>query len=110
MISARTKAAAKRRGVRPGNPAHLDRHARRKGTVISAAVRCAAAQQRAMDLAPIVAERRRDGAASLRKLARGLNDRGIPTSRGAEWTAAQIQRLLSRLEAAAAQTVSRRRD
>ena len=109
-ISARTKAAlaaAKRRGVKLGNPAHLDRKARRKGTAASAAVRSAAAQQRAADLAPIIADLRRDGAISLRDLAGGLNQRGIPTSRGAEWTAAQVQRLLARLEPA--RTLSRLR-
>ena len=101
VISERTKAAlaaAKRRGVVLGNPAHLDRRARRKGTAASAAVRSEAAQQRAADLGPIVAELRRGGASSLRDLARELNARGIPTSRGAVWSAAQVQRLLSRLD------------
>jgi len=101
VISERTKAAlaaARRRGVKLGNPEHLDRKARRKGTAASAGVRSAAAQQRATDLGPIIADLRSGGASSLRDLARGLNARGIPTSRGAEWTAAQVQRLLWRLD------------
>lgn len=105
MISARTKAAlaaAKRRGVRLGNPAHLDRRARRKGTGASAKVRAALAAQRAADLTPIVDELRSTGATSLRELARGLNDRGIPTARGKQWTAAQVQRLLARIQRIAA--------
>jgi DNA invertase Pin-like site-specific DNA recombinase len=101
-ISARTKAAlaaAKRRGVKLGNPAHLDRKARRKGTAASAAVRSAQAHQRARDLAPIVAEVRRSGAASLREIARGLNERGIPAPRGGVWRPVQVQRLVNRIEA-----------
>jgi DNA invertase Pin-like site-specific DNA recombinase len=101
-ISARTRAAlaaAKRRGVKLGNPAHLDRKARRKGTAASAVVRRAAAQQRAMDLAPIVEDLRGDGAVSLHELARGLNHRGIPAPRGGAWMAAQVKRLLARLDA-----------
>jgi DNA invertase Pin-like site-specific DNA recombinase len=103
VISERTKAAlaaAKRRGVRLGNPGHLDRKARRKGTAASAAARGAAAQQRAVDLASIISDLRRDGVASLHGLARGLNERGIPTARGGEWTAMQVKRVLSRIEAA----------
>jgi DNA invertase Pin-like site-specific DNA recombinase len=104
-ISARTKAAlaaAKRRGVILGNPDHLDRRARRLGTVASAKVRAARAEQRAADLAPLIADLRRAGASSLRELAAGLNGSGIPTARGGGWTAAQVQRLLARIETQAA--------
>jgi DNA invertase Pin-like site-specific DNA recombinase len=96
-ISVRTKAAleaARRRGVRLGNPAHLNKSARRLGTIASAKVRQERAAQRAEDLAPTLAELRRGGASSLRALAQGLNGRGIPAARGGEWTAAQVRRLL----------------
>jgi DNA invertase Pin-like site-specific DNA recombinase len=99
-ISARTKAAlaaARRRGVRLGNPAHLDRSARCLGTIASAGIRQARAMQRAVDLAPTVAELRQGGAGSLRALARGLNHRGIPATRGGLWTAAQVRRLFVHL-------------
>lgn len=99
-ISARTKAAlaaAKRRGVILGNPAHLTRRARLQGTVASAQVRSARSAQRAADLAPIIGELRAAGAQSLRELASGLNARGLPTSRGGEWSATQVQRLLMQL-------------
>ncbi|HEY7635156.1 MAG TPA: recombinase family protein [Gemmatimonadales bacterium] len=97
-ISARTKAAleaARRRGVRLGNPAHLNQSARRLGTVASAKARQDRAAQRAKDLAPTIAELRRSGASSLRALAEGLNERGIPAARGGPWTAAQVWRLLA---------------
>lgn len=96
-ISARTKAAldaARRRGVQLGNPAHLNHSARRLGTIASARVRQARAAQRATDLAPTIAELRQSGASSLRALAHGLNEGGIPASRGGVWTAAQVRRLL----------------
>jgi DNA invertase Pin-like site-specific DNA recombinase len=101
-ISVRTKAAlaaARRRGVRLGNPAHLTHNARRKGTKASAAVRSATAVRRACDLAPIIADLQRSGARSLRSIAHGLTVQGIPTARdGSRWTATEVQRILSRIE------------
>jgi DNA invertase Pin-like site-specific DNA recombinase len=100
-ISARTKAAlaaAKRRGVVLGAPAHLTRRARLLGTKASAVVRSTQAAQRAADLAPIITELRAAGAQSLRELAAGLNAHRLPTVRGGEWSAAQVQRLLTRLQ------------
>jgi len=97
-ISARTKAAldaARRRGVRLGNPAHLNQSARRLGTIASAKVRQARAAQRATDLAPTIAELREGGLSSLRSLAVGLNTRGIPATHGGEWSASQVRRLLT---------------
>jgi len=97
-ISARTKAAldaARRRGVQLGNPAHLNHSARCLGTIASARVRRARAAQRATDLAPTIAELRQSGASSLRALAHGLTERGIPAARGGVWTAAQVRRLLA---------------
>jgi DNA invertase Pin-like site-specific DNA recombinase len=97
-ISTRTKAAldaARRRGVQLGNPAHLHHSARRLGTIASAKVRRERAAQRATDLAPTIAELRRNGSSSLRALAHGLNGRGIPATRGGVWTAAQVRRLLT---------------
>jgi DNA invertase Pin-like site-specific DNA recombinase len=97
-ISARTKAAldaARRRGIRLGNPAHLNYSARRLGTIASAKVRRARAAQRAADLAPTIAELRRSGVSSLRALAHGLNELTIPAPRGGMWTAAQVRRMLA---------------
>lgn len=100
QISARTRAAlaaAKRRGVRLGNPANLTSDARRKGSAAGVAARRAAADQRATDLAPILDELRARGCTSLRQLSRALNERDIPAARGGMWTAAQVRLLLSRI-------------
>jgi DNA invertase Pin-like site-specific DNA recombinase len=96
MVSARTKAAlqaAKARGVKLGGdrgnlPAVGD-----KGRALSIAVRQRESEQRTHDLAPIVTDLRAHGASSLRQIAEGLNERGIPTARGGRWSAVQVQRL-----------------
>lgn len=101
MISDRTKAAlkaAKARGVQLGG---------NRGTVITAeararsvAARTDAAGRRASDILPIIAEIQAAGATSLREIAAGLNERRIPTSRGGEWQAVQVQRVLARAPSA----------
>lgn len=100
-ISARTKAAlaaAKRRGVKLGTPRNLTNRARRIGTRKSAGSREAQAMQRAKDLAATITEVRSNGATSLREIARDLDERDIPTPRGGRWTAAQVRRLLHRID------------
>jgi DNA invertase Pin-like site-specific DNA recombinase len=97
IISERTRAAlaaAKRRGVKLGGY---------RGTVISKAMRKASADAiakradaRAVDLGPTIAEVQAAGAKSLRDIATGLNERGIPAARGGQWTAVQVSRVLSR--------------
>jgi DNA invertase Pin-like site-specific DNA recombinase len=98
MISARTKAAlaaAKRRGVKLGGDrgARLTAKARAAGT----AVRESRAQARADDLADTLKELQASGATSLRAIAAGLEQRGIPAARGGGWSAVQVSRLLDRL-------------
>jgi DNA invertase Pin-like site-specific DNA recombinase len=103
LISARTKAAlaaAKARGVRLGNQGNLTIEGARRGRRAGAITRRAQAAQRATDLAPAIAELRVKGARSLRELAAGLNDRGVPATRGGQWSAAQVQRILQLMEAA----------
>ena len=99
LISARTKAAlamAKRKGVQlGGNRGVVPTNRMRKH---SAVARGELAASRAADLAPTIAALQAAGATSLRAIAAGLNDRGIPTSRGVgEWTAVQVMRVLERL-------------
>jgi DNA invertase Pin-like site-specific DNA recombinase len=90
MISARTKAAlaaAKRRGVKLGG----DRGAR-----LSAKARAAgrAAVQERVRFAPTIQELQAAGCESLRAIAAGLEERGIPAARGGKWSAVQVSRLL----------------
>lgn len=99
MISKRTKealAAAKRRGVKLGGDRGVvpsKRTRKLAGEAVQARV-----TERAADLAPIIAELRAAGAASLRDIAAGLNEQGIPTARGrSAWTAVQVQRVLGRI-------------
>jgi hypothetical protein len=57
------------------------------------------AAERAIGLAPIIAEIRAAGAATLREIAAGLNERGVPTARGiGNWSRAQVNRVMSRPE------------
>ena len=51
---------------------------------------------RAGDIAPIIADIKTTGATSLREIAAELNGRGIPTARGGEWSAVQVQRVMNR--------------
>ena len=97
-ISDRTRAAlaaAKRRGVRLGNP-HL-----KAGTKATAKVATQAAQQvakgRAEELRDVVTDARAQGCVSLRQLADHLNGLGVQTPRGGTWAAASVSRLLVQL-------------
>ena len=98
MISARTKAAlaaAKARGVQLGRPENLRNQdaGRERGR----AKRSAVAGERAADLRPIIADVQASGSSSLRSIAAGLNERGIPTARGGTWSAVQVKRVLERI-------------
>jgi DNA invertase Pin-like site-specific DNA recombinase len=96
-ISARVRdgiAAAKERGVKIGTPGNLTNRDRRKGRRIANAHRRSAAYQRIWDLTPVVRELRASGARSHEDLANALNERGIPTPTGRQWTAGRTRRLL----------------
>jgi DNA invertase Pin-like site-specific DNA recombinase len=80
-----------------GNPAHLGK--KDLGRVLGRARQQEIANSRAADLAPIIAAIRATGATSLRALAAGLNDRGIPAARGGAWGASQVQKVIARLAA-----------
>jgi hypothetical protein len=56
------------------------------------------ADQRAADLAPIIAEIRAAGVTSYNGIAAALNEREIPTPRrgNGKWSAVQVQRVLER--------------
>jgi DNA invertase Pin-like site-specific DNA recombinase len=99
MISKRTKealAAAKRRGVKLGGDRGVVPS--RKARKLAIETLRARANNRAADIAPIIADLQAGGAESLRAIAEGLNEAGIPTARGqGKWSAIQVQRTLARL-------------
>jgi DNA invertase Pin-like site-specific DNA recombinase len=97
MIRARTKAAlaaAKRRGAKLGGDrgARLTAKARAKG----AAAMAEKAARRTADVLPVITEVQAAGATSLRAIAAGLNERGIPTAQVGRWTATQVAGVLGR--------------
>jgi DNA invertase Pin-like site-specific DNA recombinase len=97
MISTRTKlalAAAKRKGTVLGGDRGNTHLIYRKGNKASAVVRSAEAEKRAADLMPVIADLRSKGATTLREIAQGLNQHGIATARGGEWSATQVSRVL----------------
>jgi Recombinase len=74
-------------------PEHVTRGVRRcllvHGECTTAQLR-AAVQQRA----PTIVELQAAGCESLRAIAAGLEERGIPAARGGKWSAVQVSRLL----------------
>lgn len=103
-ISARTKAAlqaAKVRGVKlgghrtdsKGRPVHISLENIAKGREAIAR----RADAKAADIAPAIRELQHSGAITLRDIATGLNSAGIPTSRGGQWSAIQVKRIIDRM-------------
>jgi DNA invertase Pin-like site-specific DNA recombinase len=100
QISERTiqaLAARRARGLSLGTPGNLSNQA--AGTARSAVVNREKAISRASDLSGLIDEVRAAGATSLRQIATELNARRVPTARGKEWSATQVQRLLARAAA-----------
>ena len=93
MISERTKAAlqaAKRRGVKLGNP-RLAEAAQRAVESLKAT-----ADQFAANILPVIREIQSGGATSANAIAGKLNDRGVKTARGGKWTHVQVGAVLAR--------------
>ena len=109
LISKRTKdalAAAKARGKKLGGFRGSKLTA--EAIAIGRACRMEKANTRAQDLAATIKDARKTGAQSLREIAAVLNERSIPTPRGAgSWSAPQVSRLLARLKITLAHVVSR---
>jgi len=97
MIAERTKkalAAAKAQGVKLGGDRGNLSADSAKGREISLKVRQDQAKRRAADLGPIIAEIQTGGITTVHGIARALNARAIPTARGGQWSAIQVQRVL----------------
>jgi DNA invertase Pin-like site-specific DNA recombinase len=106
-ISRRTKealATAKKRGIKLGGQ-RRNANGRlmvitKKAAAMGRATLATQARARAAVIAPTIKELQATGAESLRAIAKGLNDQGIPTAKGeGEWTASQVLRVLNRLSA-----------
>ena len=99
MISKRTKdalAQAKKRGVVLGGYRGAKPTAKMRAR--STAVVQARADGRAADIAPTIKALQAGGATSLRAIAKGLNEQGIPTAKGnGTWSAVQVARTLARI-------------
>lgn len=97
LISERTRsalAAAKQRGTKLGG------FKGRAGTCTDCEkarnVRISRAEDRAIDLLPIIGQFKAEGKNSLSSIARSLNQSGIAASRGGRWSASQVKRVLLR--------------
>jgi DNA invertase Pin-like site-specific DNA recombinase len=98
-ISERTKAAlqaAKLRGAKLGGFRGAMPTVRMRK--LSAEALQARTEARVADLTPIIKELQATGKTSLRAIAAGLNDQGIPTARGGERSSVQVMRILERLD------------
>jgi len=94
MISTRTKLAlAQSKKVLGGDRGNCGL-IYKKGNRASAKVRSENAKNRAADLLPVIDAIKAAGAASLRQIADGLNQRGITTPRDRQWSAVQVARVL----------------
>ena len=95
-ISERTKAAlaaAKARGVKLGGRAENLKNAG-LGRQKAVEARQAKASSRAADLLPVIEAIRAEGITSATGIAKVLNKRSIPTTRGGRWQAVQVQRMI----------------
>jgi DNA invertase Pin-like site-specific DNA recombinase len=101
-ISQRTKAAlaaAKARGTALGGRrvsakawASIAAEGRKAGT----AVRSQKADAWAQDVFPVIEDIQQVGSTTLQAIAEGLNERGIVTRRGGEWTPMQVSRVMQK--------------
>ena len=55
-------------------------------------------EARDADLVPIIKELQAAGNTTLRAIAEGPNEQGIPTARGGEWSSVRVMRILERLD------------
>jgi DNA invertase Pin-like site-specific DNA recombinase len=95
MISERTKAALARSKKKLGGYRGVSPSAKHRAKAIAA--RNERADARAADLADTIKTLQESGAKTLRAIAAGLNQRGIPTARDGKWSATQVARVLDRL-------------
>lgn len=97
MIADRTRkalATAKAKGTQLGRRDDKIAAYASMGAKASAALRTAKAAKRSSDLIPVIKAVQAKGATTLRQIAARLNDEGIQTARGGEWSAVQVARVM----------------
>ena len=101
LISERTKAALRAKVERDGQWDRKAKHHLIPGSGQKAATEAgkARAMERATDLADTISAMESEGL-SLHRMAARLNEDGIPTARGATWTATAVKRLRDRVATA----------
>jgi DNA invertase Pin-like site-specific DNA recombinase len=93
QISERTRrplAQAKARGVKLGGPKQ------REASALGVASNRANANRFAANVTPIIKEIQASGITTLRDVARALTARGVPSARGAAWSAEAVRNVLKR--------------
>ena len=101
MISTRTKAAlqaAKARGVKLGGDRGY-RPAQAPDASLATVARQEKATKAAHSIMPVITELQGQGISSLNALAAKLNEMGMKTSRGGNWTATAVKRAIERVAA-----------
>lgn len=95
LISDRTKAALAARKARggAGNPTNIQ-----EAREIGRASLIDAADEQARSLLPLLRTLRAEGAITIGAITRSLNERKIPTSRGATWHVSSVMNLLARAQ------------
>jgi DNA invertase Pin-like site-specific DNA recombinase len=96
LISERTKAALavrKASGSKLGNPINI-----REAGDIGRTALAAAADEHARSLLPLLWTVRKEGSTTLAGITSALNERRIPTSRGARWHVSSVANLLARAQ------------
>jgi DNA invertase Pin-like site-specific DNA recombinase len=96
-ISARTKAAlaaAKARGTQLGGLRWDITKVAAKGRQIALQARQKSAAKYRADVLPVIQEKQREGAVTLRQIAESLNADGMPAPRGGQWSAVQVSRVI----------------
>lgn len=97
-ISARTKAAlaaAKARGTTLGGLRWDITRVGARGRKAALETRQENAARYRADVLPVIQDKQRQGAVTLRQIADALNADGTPAPRGGEWSAVQVQRVLT---------------
>jgi len=95
-ISERTRRAlaqAKERGTKLGGPKRLE------ASALGAASNRSNAERFAANTVPIIREIQASGVTTLHGVAKALNARGVPTARGAPWSAVAVSNVLKRAQA-----------